>query len=398
MRWNIAHVDADCYYVSAMRVRHPWLKGMPVGVIGNHGACIIAKSYELKAYGIKTGTPIWEAKELCPHGVYVKRDFRLYDVLTQKLLEVIRSISPRVEFYSVDEQFFATPEAEPEYLHDLQERILREVGIPVSIGLSLSKTLAKLVTKAHKPFGYGVVLGDSERIELLHDRPVIDLCGIAHRSANKLAAYGIHTCEDFANADRRFIRKRLHKPGEDLWYELNGDPVKPILTKRPARKFVARGGSIGKASNDPIRVKAFVVRNVERLVEALDYYQLSANQLALELEFTGQDGRSTRCNLMGSRNDFDAILQAALFLLPLVWQPRDAKVHYMHVIAGDLTSTLNRQLSLFDQSPSRDLKHAINRAVGRFALRSAATLPLTDVYADTANDFDICDIPEKTCF
>lgn len=259
-------------------------------------------------------------------------------------------------------------------------------------------TLAKLVTNAHKPFGYGVVLNESERIDLLRDRPVIDLCGIAHRSANKLAAYGIHTCEDFANADWRFIRKRLHKPGEDLWYELNGDPVKPTLTKRPAHKFVARGGSIGKASNDPIRVKAFVVRNVERLVEALDYYQLSANQLALELEFTGQDGRSARCNLMGSRNDFDAILQAALFLLPFAWQPLDAKVHYMYVIAGDLTSTFNRQLSLFDQSPSRDLKYAINKAVGRFALRSAATLPLTDVYANSANDFDICDIPEKTCF
>ncbi|MDZ4659753.1 MAG: nucleotidyltransferase [Bythopirellula sp.] len=394
----IGHVDGDCFYVSAERVRHPWLNGMPVGVIGNHGACIIAKSYELKAYGVYTGMPIWEAKEVCPDAIYIKRDFRLYDLLTHKMLAAIKSISPRVEFYSVDEQFFATTENSHSFLRDLQQTILEQVGVPVSIGLAHSKTLAKLVTKAYKPFGYGLAIDDGARIALLRDRPVTDICGIAQRNANRLASYGIQTCEQLANADRRFVRRILHKSGEDLWYELNGDPVKPILTKRPAHKFVSRGGSIGLASRDVTRVRAFVVRNVERLVEALAYYHYAANQFSLEFSFQGHPDRAWRCSLMGSRTDFESFLQAAYYLLPRVWQPRDAKVHYMHVVAGDLCSTVNRQLSLFDQSPVADIKRIVNNAVGRFAVRSAATLPLTDVYADPANEFDICDIPEKTCF
>lgn len=71
----VGHLDADCFYVSAERVRHPDLRNKPVGVLGNNGACVIAKSYEMKAAGVKTGTPVWDAVKLCPLGVYVKRDF-----------------------------------------------------------------------------------------------------------------------------------------------------------------------------------------------------------------------------------------------------------------------------------------------------------------------------------
>src|SRR4051812_41785385 len=102
----IGHLDADCFYVSCERVRHPALKRKPVGVLGNQGACIIAKSYELKARGVKTGQPIWEAHQLCPHAIYVKRDFRWYEVLSRMILELVRTVSPAVEYYSIDELFF----------------------------------------------------------------------------------------------------------------------------------------------------------------------------------------------------------------------------------------------------------------------------------------------------
>src|SRR2546429_7483228 len=107
----VAHLDADCFYVSAERVRHPDLVGKPVGVLGNNGACVIAKSYEMKAKGVKTGTPIWDAKKLCPDGVYVKRDFYWYEVLSRRMLEIVRSFSPHVEYYSIDEFFFRAPRA-----------------------------------------------------------------------------------------------------------------------------------------------------------------------------------------------------------------------------------------------------------------------------------------------
>src|SRR5438270_4855193 len=102
----VGHLDADCFYVSAERVRYGELAGAPVGVLGNQGACVIAKSYEMKAAGVGTGMPIWEALVRCPAGVYVKRDFRWYEILSRLMLEIVREVSPRVEYYSIDEFFF----------------------------------------------------------------------------------------------------------------------------------------------------------------------------------------------------------------------------------------------------------------------------------------------------
>src|SRR6188768_4214296 len=106
----VAHLDADCFYVSAERIRAPFLREKPVGVLGNQGACVIAKSYEMKAAGVTTGEPIWDAARKCPGGVYIKRDFRWYEELSRLMLAVVRDFSARVEYYSIDEFFFdATP-------------------------------------------------------------------------------------------------------------------------------------------------------------------------------------------------------------------------------------------------------------------------------------------------
>jgi len=396
----IGHVDADCFYVSAERVRHPHLRAMPVGVLGNHGACIIAKSYEMKASGVTTGMPIWEARPLCPSGVYLKRDFEWYELLSRRMLAIVQSLSPRVEFYSIDEFFFS---ATPDSAEQVQQALTQGVSVPVSVGIAPTKTLAKLISDSVKPQGYGAIHNDDDRLRLLHGTPVTEITGIARRSAERLAKQGITTCEQFAAADRAFIRWLLTKRGEDLWWELNGTPVQPIQQTRPEHKFVSRGGSIGAASRDPARVQAFVARNADRLTEALYHYRIACDSVTLSLLFTHAPERSARVSMLGSTADAESIRQAALWLLPRVWQPASAEVHYMHVIAGGLRPVAKRQLSLFEQQTPRaekltDTIRSINQAVGRFAVQTALTLPLRDVHRDPANDYDICDVYGKTCF
>ena len=236
--------------------------------------------------------------------------------------------------------------------------------------------------------------------ELLDERPVEEITGIARRSARKLAGHNIHTCAAFARADRRLIRKLLTKRGEDLWWELNGESVLPIATSRARHKFVARGGSMGVATANPERVWAFVTRNLERLVEALDYYMLTCDRLALSLQFKTGEAASRSVNLPESTARFDTLLEATMSLLPRVWLGR-RPVHYMHVIAGRLGPRDCVQLSLFDTSQRARVaavKQTINERLGRFALRSGATLPLDDLYRDEASSYDICDIYGKTCF
>jgi nucleotidyltransferase/DNA polymerase involved in DNA repair len=380
----------------------PHLVGLPVGVLGNHGACIIAKSYEMKAVGVTTGMPIWDAAPLCPDGIYVKRDFTWYETLSRMLLREVQAVSPLVEYYSIDEMFFATEHPHPDLAVELQQRVLQAVGVPSSVGIAQTRTLAKLATGYNKPFGVHVVPDDRARLTLLEATPVTKITGVAQRSAEKLAGYGITTCDQFAKADRRLIRRLLTKRGEDLWWELNGDSVIPIASKRPRHKHIARGGSLGRATADTERLRAFVVRNVERLVEALNFYRLGCDQLILELSFKPSGRRACRESLMQTTWMFEGLYLAALRLLDRLWTG-NGMVHYMHVIAGRLRDRRHAQKSLFPLGDDRDevidrVKHQVNESIGRFALRSGATMPLADVYGDPANAYDICDIYGKTCF
>ena len=241
----VGHLDADCFYVSAERVRDGFLCDKPVGVLGNQGACVIAKSYEMKAAGVKTGEPIWEALVKCPEGIYVKRDFRWYEVLSRRMLDVAHELSPRVEYYSIDEFFFQAVVGSGQTLQELalaiRDRIWDRIGVPVTVGIARTRTLAKLISDAAKPFGALAVIDREAEEKLLAGRPVTEITGIAGRRAARLAPWGITTCLDLARADRRQVRSLLTATGEALWWELNGDAVQAIHTRRP-RTRCCRGG------------------------------------------------------------------------------------------------------------------------------------------------------------
>ena len=403
---GVGHLDADCFYVSAERVRDGFLRGKPVGVLGNQGACVIAKSYEMKAAGVGTGEPIWDAMVKCPGGVYIKRDFRWYEVLSRRMLEVVREISPKVEYYSIDEFFFEVVPIRGKSLQQtaeaIRDRIWHEVGVPVTVGIARSRTLAKLISDAAKPFGALAVLDDAAQERLLAERPVTEITGIAGRRERRLLPWGIKTCLDLARADRRLVRSVLTCSGEALWWELNGEPVQPIHERRPLHKTISRGGSFGAASTDPVVLYAWLVRNLERLIEELHYHESLAGRLTVWVGY--KDGRSGQgqARLAVPTDRFDLLLDALRPLLRRAWV-RGAPAWRMHLIAEDLCRRDERPIGLFDPPSERvdaiaDLKRRVNARIGRFALRSAATLPLTAIYRDTANAYDICDIRGKSCF
>src|SRR6476619_5468238 len=137
MKTLIGFGDADSFYASAEAVRRPWLAGLPVGVLGNQGACVIARNYPMKEFGVKVGEPVWEAKQKCPNGVYVKRDFRWYESLSRKMLTEVGTFSPRVEYYSIDEFFWeGAPARGKSYLQTAQlvrDHIKRAAGLPMTV-------------------------------------------------------------------------------------------------------------------------------------------------------------------------------------------------------------------------------------------------------------------------
>jgi DNA polymerase V len=317
------------------------------------------------------------------------------------MLDAVSRISPRVEYYSIDEFFL---EAEPSiaFAEKIRGHILEELGVPVTIGIARTKTLAKLISDTAKPFGAKIVLGRDAERQLLAKLSVIEITGIARRRADKLAALNIRTCLDFADADRRVIRSLLTRVGESLWYELNGDPIQPILTKRPAHQTIARGGSVGKATTDQNYLWAWLVRCLERLIEELDFYHVQPGRLAVEISYADAGGSSAQADLAVPTDRFDILLDAARCAYMAAMTP-GMKVNYLHLIASELQSPQYRQGGLFEPpaEPAAAIaavKRQINGRLGRFTVRSGATLPLSEAYHDPAQSYDICDVRGKICF
>lgn len=402
----VGHLDADCFYVSAERVRDPFLKGKPVGVLGNQGACVIAKSYEMKAAGVKTGEPIWEAVQKCPDGIYVKRDFRWYETLSRSMLEVMRRLSGHVEYYSIDEFFFVAEPGPGQSFQDLamamRDAILKELDLPVTVGIARSRTLAKLISDSAKPFGARAVLQKEHEEHLLANLPVTEISGIAKRRGKRLLPWGIASCLDLARADRSLVRRLLTATGEALWWELNGEPTSDIHAERPRHKALSRGGSLGESTADPHRLFAWLVRNLERLIEELRYHRVMPGKLTLWVGYRDGIPGEGQTRLAVPTDRFDLLLDALRPCLRHAWR-QGHLANRMHLIAEELADRNTAQGSLFCPHDPRaealaDVKQRINSRIGRFAVRSGATLPLKSIYDDGANGYDICDVRGKICF
>jgi DNA polymerase V len=387
-----AHVDVDAFYASAASVRNRFLVGKPVGILSNQAYFVVAKNLELKKYGIKTGEPLPDAIAKCPHAVFVKRDFAWYNTLSDKFHRFMRTLSPDCEEYSVDECFLIMPQFEDmlTFAQKVRSEVHQNIGLPVTVGLGRSKTLAKLISDTAKPYGAKAVLTVEEEDALLAEMPIEEVSGIAGRRLKRLESYGIKTCRDYIRADCRFIRQLLTVEGLKLWHELRGDPVFPIQTKRKRYQILTRGGSVGVATARRDRAWAFVVKNLERLIEELHHHQLMTSHVEFYLQQRSYDHdefhRTARTDLESATDRFDILVDVFGKLFERCYRPGCLTTR-MHLLAMRLENRACAQRGLFDppDEPASTLaqtKTQINQKVSRFAVRSGATLPIQDWYDD----------------
>lgn len=198
----ILHVDADAFFTSVEQALVPSLRGKPV-VTGRERGIIACASYEAKAAGIKRGIPLFEAKKICPSLVILPSDYETYSLYSKRIFNIMRDFTPAVEEYSVDEAFAditglrRTYRASYEDIASrIQVRIRKELGITVSVGLSLSKSLAKLCSKFRKPAGFTAVQGRHIHI-LLQKTPLDKVWGFGPNTVGLLEKYGLRTAYDF---------------------------------------------------------------------------------------------------------------------------------------------------------------------------------------------------------
>ena len=241
----IGVVDCNNFFVSCERVFAPKLIGRPTVVLSGNDGCVIARSNEAKAMGIAMGIPFFKVKGLVESGQLnaLSSNYALYGDMSRRVMSVIRRHVPQMEQYSIDECFIVLPESEDDaaFGRHLSQIVERWTGIPVSIGVAPTKTLAKLASRfAKKHKGYrGCCLIDTpeKRRRAMELTDLRDVWGIGRKSVAKLEQMGLHTAWQFASSSRQQVKQLMGVSGEETWRELNGESVLQFAVPTPRKSM-----------------------------------------------------------------------------------------------------------------------------------------------------------------
>ncbi|MDX5417891.1 MAG: Y-family DNA polymerase [Hymenobacteraceae bacterium] len=250
-----ALVDCNNFYASCERVFDPKLEGKPIVVLSNNDGCIIARSNEAKALGIQMGEPAFKAKDAIEHhNVQVfSSNYTLYGDMSARVMQTLAKFTPNLEVYSIDEAFLDLGNFYGrdlnQYAGELRHTVKTWTGIPVSVGVAPTKTLAKranrLSKKSKKANGVLVLTDERHIEEALRRTEVGDVWGIGRRYAKKLAGFGIHTALDLRNATDAFVKKHMTVVGLRTVRELRGEPCLDLEMVAANKQNICTSRSFG---------------------------------------------------------------------------------------------------------------------------------------------------------
>lgn len=281
-----ALIDCNNFYVSCERVFNPKIEKVPVVVLSNNDGCIVSRSEEAKALGIKMGTPLFECRDILKkhEGKVFSSNYSLYGDMSERVMNIIRSFCPETEVYSIDEAFVSLSGIKKQEIYrlmvTLRKTIKKWTGLPVSIGISSTKTLAKVAAKEAKKDmrlkGVKVLSQDRDIKESLEETRVDEIWGIGYRSAAKLNTYGIEHASQLIGKPDEWIRKQMAITGLRTVMELRGVSCLPLEEMPTSKKAITSSRSFGRD-----------IRNLVELEEAVSsYVSIAAEKLRKQESLT----------------------------------------------------------------------------------------------------------------
>ena len=281
----ILHIDGDSFFASCEVAKDPSLRGKPV-ITGRERGIVSACTYEAKARGIKRGMRLFEVRKLCPDAVILPSDYETYSLFSERMYKIVRRYTPDVEEYSIDECFAdlgglrrVNGMSYAKMAEHIQKDLGRELGMTFSIGLSATKTLAKVGSKWNKPHGL-TTIPLSEVPRFLTSLPVCDIWGIGPNTAAYLNKYGIRTALDLAKASEAWVQGHLSKPYIETWCELNGVVKNELDTKgRKTYQSISKTKTFTPPSSDAAFIYSQLSKNVENACIKARRWKLSTSEI-----------------------------------------------------------------------------------------------------------------------
>jgi len=371
----ILHIDGDAFFTSCEEAIHPELRGKPL-ITGGERGIVACASYAAKRMGVKRGVPLHQARILCPDLITLPSDYETYSLFSRRMFSIIRRFTPQVEEYSIDEAF-ADITGMRRALHASYEAITlrikreieKELGIGISAGLSLTKVLAKVASKYQKPDGLTVIPGRSIA-RYLQALPVEKIWGIGHATTSYLNKMGVRTALEFARLPEDTVRKRFTKPGVEIWRELRGESVYPVIPEeKSAYASISKMKTFAPSTGDREYLFAHLLRNLESACIKARRYALSPRKILPILkknnfDTAGVEAKLTRPSVYP--------LELSVILKGLFDQIYDERERYRAtgIILLDLTPDTPVQYSLFENplkaEKIRDLYEAADSLSGKY--------------------------------
>ena len=399
-----ALVDCDNFFCSCERVFRPDLNGVPVVVLSNNDGCVVARSAETKAMGIRLGLPYFEMLRDFPgRGIIAfSSNYKLYGDMSARIMTILRQESPFVCQYSIDEAFINLSGMEKIDLkswgEELSKKILKWTGMPVSIGIAPTKTLAKVASRYAKKYpGYRkccMIATEEQRLKALERFEVGDVWGIGRRISRSLADVGITTAAQFAARPRSWVKSHYHVTGERTWMELHGISAIELDQMDVERKSIMTSRSFPGMITDFGDLRTHVANYAARCAAKLRQQNsvcgmvtvfIDSNHFREDLQQYGCSGSLTFATSTSATIE---IVEAATRILKSIFR---SGIHYKRagVMVNDISSASAIQPDLFVYNQHLSEKHrSISEAIDEINRRMGAdTIVLgSQQYAETDDE------------
>lgn len=279
-------VDGNNFYVSCERVFQPALRNKPVVVLSNNDGCVVSRSDEAKAIGIKMGEPYFKCKQtlLNHRAIVCSSNYTLYADISKRIVSILKTVTPDIEIYSIDESFLYFSGSSTTNYHqlgiDIKKKILQETGIPVGVGFGKSKTLAKIANQMAKKLNSGIVnIHDYQENKVLKTILISDIWGVGKGFSTRLKRRNIHNAYHIKHASLRALKAACHVHGERLKLELMGISAIPLVATPTPNKSIISSKSFGKKITQLTDLKGALTQQIARAAEKLRAQKLKVKSM-----------------------------------------------------------------------------------------------------------------------
>jgi len=393
-----ALVDVNNFYVSCERVFQPKLEEVPMVVLSNNDGCAVARSAEVKALGVKMGTPWFQMAELArKHGIQAySSNYTLYGDMSNRVVQVLKTFTPNLEVYSIDESFLQIESVLKPYQdtielgQSIKQKVRDTTGLPVCVGIGASKTLAKLanhLAKKHQQFS-GVcdvnAMSKEELYQWMSETEVGEVWGIGRQIAKKLKAQHIHSVFDLLQASPQAMRQQFSVVMERLCYELRGTSCLTLEEVAPVKQQIIASRSFGKLVTSQAELAQSVATHTARAAEKLRGQNSVTGALTVFIQTNPfkqhepQHHQSITIPLADATDNTLTLTNAALAGLKQIYQP-NFRYKKAGIILNLISDKPTVQQSLFEDVESKGKSASLMKAVdqintrfGNAVIRSAA--------------------------